>query len=235
MLNTAATSRSARCWMRDWLWAGYVLRIAPTCKCREQAITEWSRQVISIIGCYHNSEALCACHLGSPIATIQINRAKTPSEDQLLHFFSIPTYWKPKSFKKWVGSWETADVTQLRTIDGLLWSPASLAPTYFSCLRKWIHHKPHFHGYDILHRSVKLRKLQNLLHTRVCLDAAMTCMLLQWWEQWCWQFLGNTLSHGHRNPQLGRCHIALSTYHQILKIILISHTICDERTLFHWW
>jgi len=58
---TVATSRLTLRWMCDSPWQGCVRRITPiySCMWHEQAIAEWSRQVISTIACCH-SVKLCA-------------------------------------------------------------------------------------------------------------------------------------------------------------------------------
>jgi len=51
--STVATTRKARCWMRDAPRTGCALRVAPMCTWCEQAIVEWSRRVISIVAYCH--------------------------------------------------------------------------------------------------------------------------------------------------------------------------------------
>ena len=56
---TVATSRSAWRWMCDSPRTGCARTIAHLCTWSEQAMTEWSRRVISIVACCH-SVSLCA-------------------------------------------------------------------------------------------------------------------------------------------------------------------------------
>jgi len=56
--HTVATSPVMLRWLCDSPRMGCAWRITPLCMWREQAITEWSRRVISVVACCHRAK-LC--------------------------------------------------------------------------------------------------------------------------------------------------------------------------------
>jgi len=93
--DVLAISQVVLRWLCDSPRTGCAWRITPLSLWREQAITAWSRRVISIVACCHGAKLWAHAALGFPIATVLrlCNSAETPAllalVDQLTSQISI--------------------------------------------------------------------------------------------------------------------------------------------------